>query len=162
MIESAASAAKRFPTQIKQLLQQALRLRDRHADGEVGERGLAVARGRLDKRVDRLLQWTRANPANERLAKHLHKHRDQLLTFLHWPGIDATNYRGEQAIRPAVVNRKVWGGNRTAIGASAQSILMSILRSCVQQHRDALCVVSDILRDHPACLALPPSVRVTR
>ena len=24
---------------------------------------------------------------------------------------------GEQAIRPAVVNRKVWGGNRTWIGA---------------------------------------------
>lgn len=31
----------------------------------------------------------------------------------------------EQAIRPAVVNRKVWGGNRTLRGADSQSTLRS-------------------------------------
>jgi hypothetical protein len=30
---------------------------------------------------------------------------------------DGTNYHAEQAIRPAVVNRKVWGGNRTLAGS---------------------------------------------
>ena len=54
--------------------------------------------------------------ANERLAKHLAKHRHQLFTFLYHPGLDATNYRAEQATRPAVVNRKVWGGSRTPAG----------------------------------------------
>jgi transposase len=28
------------------------------------------------------------------------------------------------------VNRKVWGGNRTWAGAEAQSILMSVIRTC--------------------------------
>jgi transposase len=37
----------------------------------------------------------------------------QWFWFLIDPTIAATNHRAEQAIRPAVVNRKVWGGNRT-------------------------------------------------
>lgn len=145
MIEAAAGAARRFPRQVKELLQDALALRDRHEIGAVGDRGLAIACGRLERRLDRLLEWTRVDPANERLAKHLALHRDQLLPFLRHPGLDATNWRAEQAIRPAVVNRKVWGGNRTDAGATAQSILMSVLRTCTQQHRDALTFVSRIL-----------------
>ena len=69
---------------------------------------------------------------NRRLAKHLAKHSIQWFWFLIVPGTDATNYRAEQAIRPAVVNRKVWGGNRTWIGARAQSVLTSVLRTCTQ------------------------------
>jgi len=146
MIAAAAGGALRFPRQVKDLLQDALDLRDRHGTGEVGDRGVAIACGRLDRRLDRLLEWTRADPANERLAKHLARHRDQVFTFLRHPGLDATNWRAEQAIRPAVVNRKVWGGNRTEAGATAQSTLMSVLRTCTQQHRDTLAFVSRVLR----------------
>ena len=46
---------------------------------------------------------------------------------MQFQGIDATNHKAEQAIRPAVVNRKVWGGNRTQAGATAQAILMSVI-----------------------------------
>jgi hypothetical protein len=34
--------------------------------------------------------------------------------------VDATNWRAEQGIRPAVVNRKVCGGNRSDRGTAAQ------------------------------------------
>ena len=59
--------------------------------------------------------------------------------FLIHPRIDATNWRAEQAIRPAVVNRKVWGGNpacpgrRTWVGAAAQAVLMSLLAALEQR-----------------------------
>jgi transposase len=145
MIEAARGAATRFPRQIKEVLREALDLRRRRDAGKVSDYGVAVTRGRLGKRLDRLLYRTRANPANERLAKHLYGHRDQLLTFLEHPGLDATNWRAEQAIRPAVVNRKVWGGNRTETGARAQSILMSVLRTCAQQDRDFLTFLSRLL-----------------
>jgi Transposase IS66 family len=36
-----------------------------------------------------------------------------LFTFLHCPGLDATNNAAERAIRGMVITRKVWGGNRT-------------------------------------------------
>ena len=165
MIEAATRGAVRFPRQVKQLLGDALDLRDRREAGQLSEHGLAISRRRLEKRRDRFdaaparvsVEWRRTDPANERLAKHLHKHREQLFTFLHHPGLDATNWRAEQAIRPAVVNRKVWGGNRTPTGARAQSILMSVLRTCTQQQRDALAFVSRVLRGQHPRLALAPT-----
>ncbi|MGH9463425.1 MAG: hypothetical protein ACRD1X_19655 [Vicinamibacteria bacterium] len=45
------------------------------------------------------------------------------------PSIEATNWPAEQAIRPAVANRKSVGGNRTPEGAQTQAILMSLLRT---------------------------------
>jgi transposase len=63
----------------------------------------------------------------------------QWLWFLIDPQIDATNWRAEQAIRPAVVNRKVWRGNRacpgrrTCVGAAAQAMLMSLLVTLEQR-----------------------------
>src|SRR4051794_22885365 len=52
-----------------------------------------------------------------------------LFTFLRHHDLDATNWRGEHAMRYAVVNCKVWGGNRTDRGADNQAILMSVLRT---------------------------------
>src|SRR5438876_9848770 len=54
--------------------------------------------------------------------------------FLYRPGLEATNWRAEQAIRPMVVTRKVWGGNRTPAGAKTQSILLSILQTGRNRH----------------------------
>jgi hypothetical protein len=62
----------------------------------------------------------------ERLAQHLWAHRDDLFTFLRQPGLDATNWPAEWAIRFGVILRKVWGGNRTWAGARAQAVLMAV------------------------------------
>ena len=67
----------------------------------------------------------------------------------------ATNYLGEQAIRPAVVNRKVWGGNRTAAGAAAQVVTTSVLQTCKQQAQEALAYVSQTLRGFVTSLFAP-------
>src|SRR5262245_37200486 len=96
------------------------------------------------------------NAANERLARHLWNHRDDLFTFLRQPGLDATNWRAELAIRFGVILRKVWGGSRTWAGARAQSVLMSVWRTCWQQGRSALDFLSHLLRGIPMALALPP------
>jgi len=52
-----------------------------------------------------------------------------LFTLLEDTDIDAINWRGEQTIRRAVVNRKVWGGNRTWRGAAAQGRIMRAIRT---------------------------------
>ncbi|HEY7327053.1 MAG TPA: transposase [Gemmataceae bacterium] len=98
----------------------------------------------------------KTNAANETLAQHLWNHRHELFTFLRQPGLDATNWRAELAIRFGVILRKVWGGSRTWVGARAQSVLMSVWRSCCQQRRSALDFLSQLLRSTPASLALPP------
>jgi len=153
----AQAGAIRFPRQIQTLLWASLRLRDRRDAGVLSPHGLAVAVGHLRGRLDDLLAGPKTNPDNRRLAKHLDRHRAQLFTFLKVPGLDATNYRAEQAMRPAAVNRKVWGGNRTQRGACAQSVLLTVLRTCRQQARDGLAFVADLLRGRKVRLSLLPS-----
>lgn len=163
MLETATAGAVCFPRQVKSLLRNALSLRDRRDAGEVSARGVAIVTGRLESRLDRLLTWRKTNPENERLAGHLRRHRDEWFTFLKFPGVEATNWPAEQAIRPAVVNRKVWGGNRTENGAKAQASLTSVLRTCWQQGRDPLEFLSRVLtaqapRNRPR-LFLTPALR---
>lgn len=156
MLETATRGAVHFPRRVKELLQAALDLRDRHAAGDISDHGLAVARGRLANELADAVLPPKTNAANERLAQHLWNHRDQLLTFLRVPGLDATNWRAELAIRFGVILRKVWGGNRTWVGARAQAVLMSVWRTCWQQGRSALDLVSHVLRGQPVLLAVPP------
>ena len=115
-----------------------------------------MARGRLENQLTDLVFPPKANAANERLAQHLWAHRDDLFTFLRQPGLDATNWRAELAIRFGVILRKVWGGSRTWAGARAQSVLMSVWRTCWQQGRSAVAFLSQLLRGTPVALALPP------
>ena len=68
--------------------------------------------------------------------------RDEWFAFLSHPEVEPTNWEGEQAIRPAVVHRKVWGGNRTWVGARTQEVLMSVLETCKRAGRSALEFVS--------------------
>lgn len=48
----------------------------------------------------------------------------------------AFNWRAEQSIRPAVVMRKVCGGNRSARDAQTQYILASLLRTAYAEGND--------------------------
>ena len=156
MAATATRGALCFPRRVAELLRAGLDLRDRHAAGEISRHGLAVARGRLENQLSDLIFPPKMNAANERLAQHLWEHRDDLFTFLRQPGLDASNWRAELAIRFGVILRKVWGGSRTWAGARAQSVLMSVWRTCWQQGRSALDHVSQLLCRRAALLALPP------
>jgi transposase len=156
MEAAATRGAVYFPRRVAELLRAGLDLRDRRAEGEISRHGLAVARGLLENQLSGLVFPPKTNAANERLAQHLWAHRDDLFTFLRQPGLDATNWRAELAIRFGVILRKVWGGSRTWAGARAQSVLMSVWRTCWQQGRSALDFLSQLLRGPAATLALPP------
>jgi transposase len=146
MAQIAAPAALAFPRAVEDLLETSLELRDRHQRGEISERGLSIATGRLEAKLDRMLETRRRNAANRRLARHLEHERLWLFTFLHCPGLDATNNAAERAIRGMVIARKVWGGNRTWEGARTQQILVSVLRTCWQQGKDAFTRCVRLLR----------------
>jgi transposase len=115
-----------------------------------------VARGRLENQLSGLVVPPKANAANERLAQHLWEHRDDLVTFLREPWLEATDGRAVLAIRFGAILRKVWGGSRTWAGARAQSVRMSVWRTCWQQGRPTLVFLSQLLRGAPVALALPP------
>jgi transposase len=146
MAQIASPLALAFPRAVEHLLQASLELRDRCEHGEVSGRGMSIATGKLEAELDRMLETRRRNPANHRLARHLEHELLWLFTFLHCPGLDATNNAAERAIRGMVIARKVWGGSRTWEGAYTQQILASVLRTCWQQGKDAFTRCVKLLR----------------
>ena len=95
-----------MPHAVKNLLQAGLRLRDRREAEAISPHGLAVAVGRLEARLERLLAGRYSNASNARLVRPLARPRAGVLAYLREEGLAATNYRAEQALRPAVVLRK--------------------------------------------------------
>jgi len=138
LLETATRGAVVFPRKVQALLQESLQTRDQRDAKAIPMKAAIIKADELQERMTRLVRPVKTHTANERLAAHLQKHVGQLFTFLRHQGIDATNWRAEQAIRPAVVNRKVWGGNRTEAGAKAQSILMTVLFTAAKLKRDGL------------------------
>ena len=62
MAQVASPAALAFPRAIENLLLTSLELRDRYERGEVSERGLSIATGKLEAKLDRMLETRRRNP----------------------------------------------------------------------------------------------------
>ena len=140
--------AQPFVTAVKAVLQAALGARDRYRAGTISAHGLAVARGHFMERLGRLLARTpsRRLPV-QRFQSHLIVEYDAVFGFLFDPTVDATNWRAEQALRPAVVTRKMCGGgNRTARGAQTQQVLASVLRTAHQRGVDPTDLLSTLLR----------------
>ena len=117
-----------------------------------------MATGRLDARLDRLLDRHFRCAENRRLAHHLRHQQPYLFTFLHCPGLPATNHFTQRAIRLMAMARKTWGGNRTAHGARTQQILASVLRTCWQQGKSAFDQLVKLLRStRPILLEIVPA-----
>jgi hypothetical protein len=146
LLEAATRGAVRFPRQVIALLTEAIHWRNGYVPGTWTDDQLDAHRASFDDRLLELVRRPRAVPEYATLAKHLRNHFEQRFAFAFDPRIEPTNWKAEQAIRPAVVNRKVWGGNRTVAGARAQGVLMSVFETCRRQARSVVDHVSRTLR----------------
>jgi transposase len=145
------SGARSTPRQVKEILHRAL-----DARGIPPAEAAALIED-LAELIELLAEQAHPHAPNRKLVNHLARELadDALFTFLE-QGCDATNWRGEQAMRPAVVNRKVYGGNKSPVGAVTQGRIMSVLRTARQQGADAVELLVDHARaPNRAALILP-------
>jgi transposase len=133
LVEATQGGAVHFPRAVLGLIDRAYALRRSWRGHRIGGDELAVHGLALSCELQELCERRFQNQANRRLGKHILKHAMSWFWFLIDPSIQSTNHWAERAIRPAVVNRKVWGGNRTWIGAHAQATLMSIIQTAKQR-----------------------------
>jgi transposase len=146
LLATAVRGAVHFPQRLISLFTEAIHLRNDYHRGLATLEQMENQRETFDERLWKLVSVPRVVPAYQKFANHLMDHFEQWFAFVFEPRIEPTNWQAEQAIRPAVVNRKVWGGNRTPAGAKAQSILMSVLETCRRQTHCVVDYVSRTLR----------------
>lgn len=158
LLETARGVTARLPRQVLEVIDRAYALRRDWREGKLTEDDQAVQGLALACDLETIAEGHFTHAPNRRLAKHILKHGCQWFWFLIDPTIDATNWRAEQAIRPAVLIRKVWGGNRTEQGAKAQSILCSVLATLRQRAASAFDWLTQTLC-HTKALPLPAGGR---
>jgi transposase len=144
-----------FPRRVARILQHALDVRDRRTAGTISAHGIDVARGHLFNQMLDVIEEPGTIEDMQRFARHLTVELPALFSFLVDPDLDATNWRAEQAIRPAVITRKVCGGgNRSRRGDDTQQVLTTILRTAHQRDLDSADVITTLLRA-PAAIVSP-------
>jgi len=157
-LETAKQGTARLPHAVLRILQRALRLRDHWLNHPPMPHGRATHVGIVGAEMDRFLAWSPTDNENRKLVQHLLNERDALFTFLRDPTVPASNWWGEPAIRPAVVTRKIWGGNRTGDGAVTQQTITTFFRTSHQQGADPYPILAEVLRSPVPRVASLPSL----
>jgi transposase len=128
---------------LRALLQRAMRLgkqRDAIPPHEYGRQTRVI-----EHSCDALLAHIPASTDSQRLHQRLHKHRQHLFTFFYIPNVPATNNASEQALRNAVIYRKVTGGFRSDWGAAAYAHFASVIETARRRGQDVFQTILALL-----------------
>ncbi|MBI2190661.1 MAG: IS66 family transposase [Planctomycetes bacterium] len=142
--ETNSPQALPFPREASEIFKDAMALKT-HRD-EYTPHGYAVACGRIEARMDRLLEREDTSEGNRRLANRFRKHRPHLFTFLYHERVQATNNLSEQQLRFAIQARKLSAGNRSPLGAFAYCVVTSIIQTLRRHSVDFIEVAKEALR----------------
>jgi transposase len=89
---------------------------------------VAAKRRALERRLGAILAAPTTCELARALQAKLRRARDQLLTFVDWPGqVAATNNACERDLRPAVIQRKVTNGYRAMWAAEGEADLRTVV-----------------------------------
>ena len=133
-----------FCKKLKRLIRDAIRLQKRKA--ELDEATYRRRCGRIEKRLQLMLEYEWSNKEAKRLVKRLTRHQDELFTFLRDTNVPFDNNFGERSIRGAVIMRKNSFNNRSEKGAMTQSVLMSVFFTLKQRGLNPVDTVKKALK----------------
>lgn len=88
-------------------------------------------------------------------AKRLLDCQDGLFTFLYHEGIEPTNNSAERGVRPALMWRKIWQGNKTEKGARITERLPTTTQTCRMQGIDPIDFLAEAILAHRKGLPAP-------
>jgi transposase len=146
-----------FGHQLKQVLQAALELWQGFQAGTISTAQSHRLGQELKQALTEHLTPRKLSDAdNQRLLTELgwHPARGNLVRFWDDPSIPPTTNAGERAWRPAVIARKVSHGSKTEGGARTFSAVSSVIRTAVNQGRDAVEWLCEVFR-HTDARAAP-------
>ena len=145
VLERKAGRARSFGLKLKSILREARQLwRDQRA-GKAEKFPAEVERFE-EELTFHLRPRILKDEDNQRLLDGigLQHDRGRVLRFLHDPAIEPTNNRGERALRPAVIVRKLSYGSNNERGAEAFAAFSSVIQTAAK-NRD--CSIVDALQN---------------
>jgi transposase len=135
-----------FARKLRRWCKDALKLKDWRKKLKKAEYQSKTAH--LEHRLAALASSADPHPEVERLTKRLVRHREELTRFLYEKALEGTNNRAERALRPAVVMRKITGGNRSQSGAAAWAKLASLMATADQRKLGVYDATKKLITDY--------------
>jgi hypothetical protein len=145
VLEHKAGRARSFGLKLKSILREARQLWRDHRAGKAGNFQAEVER--IEEELTfHLRPRILKDEDNQRLLDGigLQHDRGRVLLFLHDPAIEPTNNRGERALRPAVIVRKLSHGSKNERGAKAFAAFTSVIQTAA---KDPDCSIIDTLQN---------------
>ena len=134
VLETKTGGARSFGLKLKKILRDARQLwRDQRAGKAKNFQARAE---KFDKKLTyHLRHRSLQDQDNQRLLDGIGLQHDlgRVLRFLHNPAVEPTNNRGERAVRPPVIARKLSHGSKNVRGAEAFSAFTSVIQTAVKR-----------------------------
>ena len=118
-----------FCQELKTVLKQTIDVWNEYHEGTKVFEDLVKEKEQTILRIVELLLLPIKHKDTWRIRKRIIKFNQELFTFLDNPLVEPTNNRAERQLRPYVIMRKITFGNRSALGASNQAVMMSIIQT---------------------------------
>jgi transposase len=117
-------------------------------DGTISRRTFRRQMQPIRQRVDALLLRGYCNALTYNFCKELVEHRDHLWTFIDVEGVQPTNNAAEQALRHAVIWRKLSFGTQSNSGSRFVERLLTVIETCRRQSRDTFSWLTATVQAH--------------
>src|ERR1700722_161554 len=159
LIDAPCATKKRLGHDLMKPTKELFALWKKVRDGTISRRTFRRRMQPIRQRVDALLLRGYYNALTHGFCKELVEHGEHLWTFVAVDGIEPTNNAAEQALRHAVIWRKLSFGTQSRSGSQFVERMLTVIETCRRQHCDVYAWVVEAvkaqLNQSPAPSLLP-------
>jgi transposase len=148
LIDSPCKTAQRLGHDLMRHTQEMFALWQRVRDGTLSRDEFRDAMGPIRTRIDALLLRGYFNPRLHGVCAELVEHKSCLWTFVDVADIEPTNNAAEQALRHAVIWRKLSFGTQSESGSRFVERLLTVMETCRRQKRDVFAWLTAAVHAH--------------
>jgi transposase len=148
LIDSPCRTKKRLGHDLMRPTKELFALWKKVRDGTISRRAFRRRMQPIRQQVDALLLRGYYNALTHGFCKELVEHREHLWAFLELDGVEPTNNAAEQALRHAVIWRKLSFGTQSASGSRFVERLLTVIETSRRQGRDVFAWLVEAVQAH--------------
>jgi transposase len=155
LIDSRCHTVRRLGRDLMRSTQELFVLWQKVRDGTLSRPEFVEQMKPIRAEVESLLLRGYFNARVSGFCKGLWEHRQNLWTFVEVEGVEPTNHAAEQALRQAVIWRKLSFGTQSAEGSRFVERLLTVVETCRRQKRNVLSWLVDAVKARLAGKTVP-------
>jgi transposase len=150
LIDSPCTVRKRLGHDLMRATKDLFALWQKVRDGTLSHRDFQKQMQPIRARVEDYLLRGYCNARVHGFCKELWEHRERLWTFVEVEGVQPTNNAAEQALRHAVIWRKLSFGTQSATGSRFVERMLTVIETCRRQKRNVYAWLTGAVQAHLA------------